>query len=185
MLLRATQSIFWRQNTIVVNDKSLLLNLDFDQNLNDQLNDYYKLWNVSYPKFYKMDLISKVAILSLFQLNLDLSKYDPYSIGMIFDNLSGSESADEAFEESTRSFASPALFVYTLPNIFMGEIAIKYKIKGPHLCIQLLKKNSSLLKERVLQALNSKQIKAILWGEIRVNNQIIDLSIHFTTKNDT
>jgi hypothetical protein len=41
---------------------------------------------------------------------------------------------DEKFEASRTELASPALFVYTLPNIMLGEICIRNQFKGEQMC---------------------------------------------------
>ena len=45
-------------------------------------------------------------------------------------NANASLDTDLKYFESTKEIASPALFVYTLPNIVMGEICIRNKFKG-------------------------------------------------------
>lgn len=187
MSFQLIQSLSWNQNTIHLHSErptSIILSLDFSNDIEPQLTSYYQDWKVAYPKFHKMDLLSKIAMLAMHQFNINFEKFNPYSIAMIFNNLSGSESADLHFEESRKNFASPGLFVYTLPNIFMGEIAIKYNIKGPHICYQYNQKEQEedFLVSRVQQELKKPSIKGVLWGSILAQAHRIELVFSFTEK---
>ncbi len=50
--------------------------------------------------------------------------------GIILSNANGSLDVDLKYAKTMQAGASPALFVYTLPNIVIGEISIRHKIKG-------------------------------------------------------
>jgi hypothetical protein len=101
------------------------------------LKNVYRHLDIQYPKFYKMDNLCKMAFLSaeilLNEADL-LSQYPSEEIGMILMNSSSSLETDEKHQESISDpgnyFPSPSIFVYTLPNIMTGEIAIRHKIKG-------------------------------------------------------
>jgi hypothetical protein len=101
------------------------------------LKSSYRRLNIQYPKFFKMDNLCKLAFLSAEILLKDaeiLTKYPSEEIGMIILNSSSSLETDEKHQESINDranyFPSPSVFVYTLPNIMTGEIAIRHKIKG-------------------------------------------------------
>ncbi len=93
---------------------------------------YYKL-DLDYPKFFKMDNLCKLGVIGtelLCRKNKDLfSRKD--RVGIILQNKSSSLDSDlkhqSGIEDNT---VSPAVFVYTLPNIVIGEISIKYKWKS-------------------------------------------------------
>ena len=92
----------------------------------------YKHFAFDYPKFYRMDNLSKLGWLSteiLLQNGL-LKNYQPEDVGIVLSNKSSSLDTDIKYFETTRSVASPALFVYTLPNIVMGEVSIRHLLKG-------------------------------------------------------
>ena len=62
-----------------------------------------------------------------------LSQYDPYEIALIINTDSGCIESDLAHSDNITAdeyISSPAIFVYTLPNVVAGEICIKNKIKG-------------------------------------------------------
>ncbi len=101
----------------------------------------YKSMHISYPKFYKMDGISKIGFLTAESLmnetNL-LLRYSSNRIGIVVTTRSGCTETDKAFEQTIENkeewYPSPALFVYTLPNIVIGEITIRHKITGESCC---------------------------------------------------
>jgi len=88
---------------------------------------------ISYPKFYKMDRLSKLGFLGAEMLLHDLDivgLYGPEGVGLVLSNANASLDTDLRYFETTKNVASPSLFVYTLANIVTGEICIRYGIKG-------------------------------------------------------
>ncbi len=101
--------------------------------LEEYLIKVYDELQISYPKFYKMDNLSKLGLLAseiVLNKRVLTKEYEPHEIAVILANASSSLDTDIKYLESTRQIASPALFVYTLPNIVMGEICIRDGIKG-------------------------------------------------------
>lgn len=97
----------------------------------------YRHFRTDYPKFFKMDSLSKLGFLSvevLLQNENPLVKYPAEKIGIILTNTSSSLEIDEKHLETISDrdqyFPSPSNFVYTLPNIMAGEVAIRHKFKG-------------------------------------------------------
>jgi hypothetical protein len=92
----------------------------------------YKKLNITYPKYYKMDNLCKLAFLacefllkSTGTIETDLDK-----ISVILANTGSTIDTDLHFIESINSIPSPAIFVYTLPNIAIGELCIRNGWKG-------------------------------------------------------
>lgn len=87
-----------------------------------------------YPKFYKMDNLSKMAFLadSLLQDFIPKNKDQENKLNLIMANASSSVKTDLKFIDSYSNLGnpSPSLFVYTLPNILNGELAIRHKWYG-------------------------------------------------------
>lgn len=99
----------------------------------DFLLSAYKQLGIDYPKFYKMDSLSKLGFLAteiLLTDNLGIGRYAPEQTGIVFANHNASLDADINYWESVKNIPSPALFVYTLPNIVIGEICIRHNFKG-------------------------------------------------------
>jgi hypothetical protein len=79
-----------------------------------------------------MDNLSRLGWIAaelLLQDNFHKS-FLPETVGIVLANKSSSLETDIKYFESTKTIASPALFVYTLPNIVMGEISIRHHLKG-------------------------------------------------------
>ena len=118
-------------NSVFKNNQQVFENRE--PNLTDFLISIYRHLNIQYPKFHKMDNLSKLGWLAneiLLQGSFDLGQYRSEDIGIVLSNANSSLDTDIKYQESTKEMASPALFVYTLPNIVIGEIAIKHKFKG-------------------------------------------------------
>ena len=92
----------------------------------------YENLKINYSKFYKMDVLSKAGLISseLVVKKFERQNYKDEAIGIVLMNRNASIEADAKYWESVKIIPSPALFVYTLPNIVIGEISIKNKLKG-------------------------------------------------------
>ena len=93
----------------------------------------YKFLKTDYPKFFKMDNLSKLAFLAADVLLKDENlNEEENNIALIFSNKASSLDTDRkhhaAIENDADYFPSPAVFVYTLPNICLGEISIKHRL---------------------------------------------------------
>lgn len=94
------------------------------------LHDFYKILDIEYPKIYKMDILSKKAFL-LAEYLLQGQNFDPKSTAIFLWNEKSSIESDLKHQENIfNQIENPANFVYTLPNIAIGEIAIRHKITG-------------------------------------------------------
>lgn len=94
----------------------------------------YKNFEIEYPKFFKMDSLSKLAFVSAEIILKDVAKLEEeHDIALVFANRSSSLDTDVKYQSSIAEkdnyFPSPAVFVYTLPNICTGEISIKHNLK--------------------------------------------------------
>ena len=106
-----------------------------------------------------MDRISKLAFLSgeLLMKNVSFEKYNPEDIAVIISNSSSTIETDKKFQASIAEIPSPAIFVYTLPNIMVGEICIRHNLKGENLFFIEPEFNANLLTEQTeLLFANSK-----------------------------
>lgn len=97
----------------------------------------YRKIELNYPKFHKMDKLCKLGLVAteLALRNSEAFDTEPKDqIALLFSNRSSSLDSDrahaKAISDKQNYFPSPSVFVYTLPNIVIGEIAIKHKISG-------------------------------------------------------
>ena len=95
----------------------------------DFFGEAYSTLKVDYPKFYKMDNLSKAGFLAA-EILLKEKNYVSEKISLVLSNAHASLDTDVKYANASKSVPSPALFVYTLPNIVAGEICIRHKIKG-------------------------------------------------------
>lgn len=101
------------------------------------LSTLYRDLNDTYPKFFKMDTLAKLGFVASELLLREERKTLQEKISdraVILANKSASIKNDTDYmttiSDEQNYFPSPALFVYTLPNIVTGEIAIRNKYTG-------------------------------------------------------
>ncbi len=136
----------------------------------------YKFFKIKYPKYYKMDKLSKLAFLASEILLKDedfLKKYDEEDISVIISNGSSSLDTDAEYqktiEDKNNYFPSPSVFVYTLANIMIGEICIRNKIKGENTVFISKDFNKEFIFEYVEILFNLGKAKVSLCGRIDYN----------------
>lgn len=87
-------------------------------------------------KFFKMSGLCKAVYVAAENLlrGFGLSDYDPVRRAVILANASSSLEADREHQRIVDlrqpEGASPAVFVYTLPNVAAGELCIRHKFQG-------------------------------------------------------
>lgn len=93
----------------------------------------YQHFEIGYPKFFKMDNLSKLAFLAAELLLKNQNPNDKNDTALLFANQSASLDTDVKYQNSISDkenyFPSPAVFVYTLANICLGEISIRHQLK--------------------------------------------------------
>lgn len=97
------------------------------------IREAYKHLGENNMKFYKMDDLCKLGYVAAGYL-LKETDYKPEETGIILANAASSLDTDckhqAIISKDGDGAASPATFVYTLPNVVLGEICIRHKIKG-------------------------------------------------------
>ena len=134
----------------------------------------YEHIGIDYRKFYKMDTLSKLGFLASEILLAGSDREQPKpETGIILFNRSSSLVADISYQKTIQDkdnfYPSPAEFVYTLPNIVAGEIAIRNKIYGETVFYTLSHFNPDLINEAVDDAICYAGIKNALAGWIEVD----------------
>ena len=104
---------------------------------NALLTELYRAHVGDYPKFFKMDTLSKLGFVASEMLLKDEGeeRFVPREDrAVVLFNRTASLQADTNYQATIQDpenfFPSPAAFVYTLPNIVTGEIAIRNKYYG-------------------------------------------------------
>lgn len=146
------------------------------------LTTLYKQMIGNYPKFYKMDGLSRLGfVASEILLNAEKGETDVErreeegerlleERAIIFFNHSSSIASDRNYKESINDknnyFPSPSIFVYTLPNIVTGEIAIRNHFHGETSFFILPDKDERMMEEILQASCRDDQSKSFLTGWI-------------------
>lgn len=139
------------------------------------LTSLYKQMIGDYPKFYKMDGLSRLGfVASEILLNAEKEETEEEK-AIIFFNHSSSIASDRNYKESIKDkdnyFPSPSIFVYTLPNIVTGEIAIRNHFQGETSFFILPDKDERLMEEILQASCRDAQSKSFLTGWIDYENE--------------
>jgi hypothetical protein len=136
-------------------------------NASDFLDELYRHEQLAYPKFHKMDQLSKLGLLAADILLKDQDhqqKYAEDETGIVLSNSNGSLDVDLKYAKTMKAGASPALFVYTLPNIVIGEIAIRHRFKGENAFFVFKSFNGNFIAEYVNGLFEDKLVKCCICG---------------------
>ncbi|MGZ3776462.1 MAG: hypothetical protein ACXVI9_02335 [Mucilaginibacter sp.] len=131
----------------------------------------YQHFGLNYPKFYKMDNLSKLGWLASEILLNDTFKkedYQPEQIGLILANKNSSLDNDIKYFETVKDIASPSLFVYTLPNIVIGEICIRNNFKGEHAFFIQDEFDADFIENQVNYLLDNDILQACICGWVDI-----------------
>lgn len=156
------------------------------------LSAIYKQYIGNYPKFYKMDQLCKLGFVAselLLQAETEIlenkstvaakqtdeamvssEKMARQDRAVVLFNHSSSVDADRKYmatiSDKDDYFPSPSVFVYTLPNIVTGEIAIRNKYQGETSFYILPKRNDKQMEEVLQTTFCDSQTQSILTGWI-------------------
>ena len=134
--------------------------------------ELYRRFVGDYPKFFKMDTLSRLGFIAaeLLLKHSGASEHSDKSCqpsAIILANRSASIKNDRDYLATISEgnyYPSPSLFVYTLPNIVTGEIAIRHHIQG-ETAFYILEKPEDL-EPILLSSLNFKLSTALAgWCE--------------------
>ena len=131
------------------------------------LNETYSHFQIAYSKFHKMDSLCKLGFLCaeiLLEGNPLDKKYSNAETGIVLSNANASLDTDLKYVKTISTGASPALFVYTLPNIVIGEISIRHNMKGENAFFVFKQFNANFIEEYVKGLFNHHLLKACICG---------------------
>lgn len=151
----------------------------------DFLVDVYKHFQVEYPKFYKMDRLAQLGFLAAELVLKDRGindKYKPEEIGLVFNNANASLDADLQYFETVKNIPSPAQFVYTLPNIVMGEVSIRHRFKGENAFFVSETFNAGLVHWYVQDLFARNKLKACVCGWVDYLDGVYEAVLYLVEK---
>lgn len=131
------------------------------------IREAFKNTGDSNQKFYKMDDLCKLGYIAALHL-LNGITFNPDEMGIILSNYSSSSDTDAKHQRiidgGGDNAASPAVFVYTLPNIVAGEICIRHKIQGENTFFIEYPGNMERQEEYVKLAMNRSKLQFCITG---------------------
>jgi hypothetical protein len=153
------------------------------------LNETYAHFNIAYPKFHKMDMLCKLGFLAtevLLEGTNHEKNYGETETGLVLSNSYSSLDVDLKYEKTISSGASPALFVYTLPNIVIGEISIRHHFKGENAFFVFRKFDGNFTAGYVSHLFEKQLVKNCIcgWVDLFKNNYRALLFLVETVKSD-
>lgn len=142
------------------------------------IENLYRSGRMNYPKFHKMDSLCKLGFVASELLLQEYSREQKRpaakgaeefgeSCAVAFAGRYGSLANDIKYQESIQPenyYPSPALFVYTLPNIVTGEIAIRNGIKGETNFFLLKEKDWSRIEMLMETLMVERSVSSIVGG---------------------
>jgi len=167
-----TASCIISKSAVIKNGLKVFENQDTD--LGRFLVSIYQHFKLNYSKYYKMDNLSKLGWLAaeiLLKDSFDKEKYLPEDMGIVLANANSSLDDDIKYFETTKDIASPSLFVYTLPNIVIGEICIRNNFKGDHAFFVQDTFDADFMMQQVDYLLDKNILQACICGWVDVLEQ--------------
>lgn len=162
------QSFCTIQNNEIILDGASIFKLE-PTLFSDFSKKAYQNLDINYSKFFKMDNLGKLAFLGtelLLKNEIDNGKEN--NIALVFANNSSSLDTDVKYQKSISDaenyFPSPAIFVYTLPNICLGEISIRHQLKSENSFFIFETFNPAFMMNYAKVLLDSKKADKVLCG---------------------
>lgn len=170
-------SKYYIQHTVKIAEASVVIDgeevfsTSKDEKLGGFLKQVYKTNEVAYSKYFKMDKLSKLGFLSaeLLLRQADVSEFETNEIAIVLANSAASLHTDHNFQKTIEDIPSPAVFVYTLANIVIGEICIKHDIKGETAFFVQENFDADFLAEYVNIVLSTSSAKQCILGWVEVD----------------
>lgn len=118
-------------------------------------------------KFYKMDDLCKLGYVTVGWL-LKGREVEKEGMGIVLANAASSLDTDRRHEAVIGRLGeeggSPAVFVYTLPNVVVGEICIRHKIQGENIFFICEKKSMAFLQEYAEMLMSLNKLRTVVYG---------------------
>ena len=128
--------------------------------------ELYKSCCKAYIKFFKMDALSKLGFLTneILLKDFSLTNVNLNEVSLVIGNSNATKETDLRYFQTISDQPSPSVFVYTLPNILMGEICIKYGFKGQNLFFISEKFDEQELYENIKILINNSTTEYVIGG---------------------
>ena len=173
---RVAHSVYLTEREAVVDGVAV----DAKESGMSMLKELYAGHVKDYPKFYKMDPLCRLAFIAT-ELLLKAESgadgaarfIDRDDRALVFAGKSASICSDRAFCQTMQYpgnyFPSPSAFIYTLPNILAGEIAIRNRYHGE--TVYFSQETPECVETLMRQALSSSGTDSVAGGWIEMENE--------------
>jgi hypothetical protein len=189
-MIKVTKYCLIRDNRIIING-----DLDYHSEPTDPFIEFikaaYRNYKFNYLKFFKMDELCKLGYLAseiLLKNDNFLESYPPGKIGVILSNCASSLDTDikhqKTITDRENYFPSPAVFVYTLANIMIGEICIKHKIYGENAMFVSEKFDAGQMWEYAEMLFSTNRVSAVISGWVDVMHDSYSGFLYLLEKED-
>jgi hypothetical protein len=144
----------------------------------------YKSLDMDHSKFFKMDDLSKLGFMAAEML---LKNETEKEVALVFSNKASSLDTDlihqKSIDDDDNFYPSPAVFVYTLPNICMGEISIRHKIYSENAFFIFDRFSPETLVDYTHNLLENNEAKKVLCGWIDLDHGKFDAFLYVVGEN--
>lgn len=181
------------QNYCKIKNDSVFLNgnlifNDDSETVKSFFKSVYKFLDIKYSKFFKMDNLSKLAFLSAEFILKDIETENK-NIGIILSNNASSLDTDRKHQNSINDienyYPSPAVFVYTLPNIGIGEISIRHQLKSENGFFVFEKYNANFHFNYEKALIQNKKSEAVLAGWVNIDDDTYEAFLYLVSEKGT
>lgn len=182
------QSICTIQNNEIILDGISIFKLE-PTTFSDFSKKAYQNFEMNYPKFFKMDNLSKLAFLGAeLLLKNEINNEKENNIALVFANKSSSLDTDVKYQNSISDpenyFPSPAVFVYTLPNICLGEISIRHQLKSENSFFIFETFNPAFMVNYAKVLLDSNKADKVLCGWVEYYDEEYKVFLYLVGKEE-
>lgn len=153
------------------------------------LKEVYKFIDIKYPKYFKMDPLSKLGFLaSEVLLKEEELSEQVERIGIVLENRVSTYLVDSKHQltlnDKENYFPSPANFVYTLPNVMTGEICIRNGFKGENAVFINDRFDADFVVKYMKSMYRSEKTDVILGGYVDADEDTYEAFMFLSKKED-
>lgn len=171
-------------NEVLVNGKSVFKSDTTE--FSSFIKAAYKEFEIDHSKFFKMDNLSKLAFIASDAL---LKDEPEKNMALIFSNNASSLDTDRKHQssiaDSENFYPSPAVFVYTLPNICLGEISIKHQLYSENSFFVFEDFNADVLSNYANSLLTDEKAEKALCGWVNIDDGKYEAFLYVVAKKGT
>ncbi len=184
--LKISQYCHIKDNEAFVNGKLIFEDIK-STNLKAFSKSLYRAIKSSYSKFFKMDDISRLGFLAaeLLLKDADLSTVVSDDVSVVLSNSESTLVTDQKHQDTIADyknfFPSPSIFVYTLPNIMIGEISIRHKLQGENAFFIVENFNAELIANHINNLFLENKSKVFIGGWVNQSRWNYEAFLYLTS----